>query len=62
MNQVDTLGKLKETGYKPLGVKAEMRKNLVQKMLDREPLFPGIHGLKIPLFPRCKMPFWPART
>ena len=54
MNQVDTLGKLKETGYKPLGVKAEMRKNLVQKMLDREPLFPGIHGFEDTVIPQVQ--------
>ena len=54
MNQVDTLGKLKETGYKPLGVKAEMRKNLVQKMLDREPLFPGIYGFEDTVIPQVQ--------
>lgn len=54
MNQVDTLGKLKETGYKPLGVKAEMRKNLIQKMLDREPLFPGIHGFEDTVIPQVQ--------
>ena len=54
MNRIDTLGKLKEAGYKPLGVKAEMRKNLIQKMLDREPLFPGIHGFEDTVIPQVQ--------
>jgi len=54
MDKIDTLGKLKESGYKPLGVKAEMRKNLIQKMLDREPLFPGIHGFEDTVIPQVQ--------
>ena len=54
MDKIDTLGKLKETGYKPLGVKAEMRKNLIRKMLDREPLFPGIHGFEETVIPQVQ--------
>ena len=54
MTNIDTLGKLRESGYKPLGVKAEMRKNLIQKMLDREPLFPGIHGFEETVIPQVQ--------
>ena len=54
MTNIDTLGKLKESGYKPLGVKAEMRKNLIRKMLDREPLFPGIHGFEETVIPQVQ--------
>ena len=54
MDRIDTLGKLKESGYKPLGVKAEMRRNLIQKMLDREPLFPGIHGFEETVIPQVQ--------
>ena len=54
MNRIDTLGKLRESGYKPLGVKAEMRKNLIQKMVDREPLFPGIHGFEDTVIPQVQ--------
>ena len=54
MDKIDTLGKLKESGYQPLGVKAEMRKNLIQKMLDREPLFPGIHGFEDTVIPQVQ--------
>ena len=54
MTNIDTLGKLKESGYKPLGVKAEMRKNLIGKMLEREPLFPGIHGFEETVIPQVQ--------
>ena len=54
MNRIDTLGKLRESGYEPLGVKAEMRKNLIQKMMDREPLFPGIHGFEDTVIPQVQ--------
>ena len=54
MTDIETLGKLKESGYKPLGVKAEMRKNLIRKMLDREPLFPGIHGFEETVIPQVQ--------
>ena len=54
MTNIETLGQLKESGYKPLGVKAEMRKNLIRKMLDREPLFPGIHGFEETVIPQVQ--------
>jgi magnesium chelatase subunit I len=54
MTQPKTLGELKRSGYKPLGVKAEMRKNLIAKMLDREPLFPGIFGFEETVIPQVQ--------
>ncbi|MGE3540871.1 MAG: sigma 54-interacting transcriptional regulator [Candidatus Tectimicrobiota bacterium] len=54
MTQPKTLGELKRSGYKPLSVKAEMRKNLIQKMLDREPLFPGIFGFEETVIPQVQ--------
>ena len=54
MTTIETLGQLKESGYVPLGVKAEMRKNLIRKMLDREPLFPGIHGFEETVIPQVQ--------
>ena len=54
MTTIQTLGQLKESGYVPLGVKAEMRKNLIRKMLDREPLFPGIHGFEETVIPQVQ--------
>ena len=54
MTQPQTLGELKRSGYKPLSVKAELRKNLIRKMLDREPLFPGIFGFEETVIPQVQ--------
>lgn len=54
MSQPKTLGELKQSGYQPLSVKAEMRKNLIRKMLDHEPLFPGIHGFEETVIPQIQ--------
>jgi magnesium chelatase subunit I len=54
MDMPKTLGELKRSGYRPLSVKAEMRKNLIQKMLDREPLFPGIYGFEETVIPQVQ--------
>ena len=39
-----TLGQLKQSGYRPLGVKDEMRRTLLRRLRRGEPLFPGILG------------------
>src|SRR5712691_973205 len=54
MTQPKTLGELKRSGYKPLSAKAELRKNLIRKMLDREPLFPGIFGFEETVIPQVQ--------
>jgi magnesium chelatase subunit I len=54
MSKPKTLGELKRSGYRPLSVKAELRKNLIQKMLDREPLFPGIFGFEETVIPEIQ--------
>lgn len=54
MTKAKTLGELKQAGYKPLSVKAELRKNLIRKMLDREPLFPGIFGFEETVIPQIQ--------
>jgi magnesium chelatase subunit I len=54
MDMPKTLGELKRSGYRPLSVKAEMRKNLIQKMLEREPLFPGIYGFEETVIPQVQ--------
>ena len=54
MTQPKTLGELKRAGYKPLSVKAELRKNLIRMMLDREPLFPGIFGFEETVIPQVQ--------
>jgi magnesium chelatase subunit I len=44
MNQPQTLGELRESGYKVLPLKDELRANLIRKMRAKETLFPGIIG------------------
>ncbi len=44
MNRPETLGALKETGYRPETVRHEMRRNLRAKLQADERLFPGILG------------------
>jgi magnesium chelatase subunit I len=39
-----TLGELKQSGYTPLTVKEEMRQNLIKRLKENQPLFPGIIG------------------
>ncbi|HWV57576.1 MAG TPA: hypothetical protein VNZ57_09010 [Longimicrobiales bacterium] len=39
-----TLGDLKRIGYRPRSVKDEIRSNLLRRLADRGPLFPGIIG------------------
>ncbi len=47
-----TIGQLKETGYKPISVKDELRKNLIQKLKAGEELFPGILGYRDTVIPQ----------
>src|SRR5918998_5085085 len=54
MSEPKSLGKRSQGGYKPMSVKAEMRKNLIRKMLDREPLFPGIYGFEETVVPQIQ--------
>src|SRR6267378_4486940 len=44
MSLSTTFGELKETGYKSISVKDEMRANLIRKLQTREKLFPGVVG------------------
>ncbi|MBK8909972.1 MAG: magnesium chelatase [Chlorobi bacterium] len=47
-----TFGQLKDSGYQPLTVKEEMRKNLIRKLRLNEPLFPGIVGFDDTVIPQ----------
>ncbi len=47
-----TLGELKASGYRVLPVKEEMRRNLIEKLRRREPLFPGIIGFDDTVIPQ----------
>ncbi len=46
-----TIGELRSSGYTPLPVKEEMRKNLIEKLRRKETLFPGIIGFDETVIP-----------
>jgi magnesium chelatase subunit I len=49
-----TIGQLRESGYRILSVKDEMRKNLINKMRAGEELFPGIVGYEETVIPQVE--------
>jgi magnesium chelatase subunit I len=50
--RVTTVGQLKQTGYRPVSVKDELRRNLIKKLKNREELFPGIVGYRESVLPQ----------
>lgn len=51
MQRPRTLGELKASGYQPVSVKEEMRRNLIRMLRHNEPLFPGIFGYEETVIP-----------
>ena len=49
-----TIAELRESGYKVLSVKEELRKNLIQKIRHGEELFPGIIGYEDTVIPQIE--------
>src|SRR6266849_6398472 len=49
-----TIGELRESGYKVLSVKEEVRKNLIQKIRHGEEFFPGIIGYENTVIPQVE--------
>ncbi|NBC64744.1 MAG: magnesium chelatase [Bacteroidetes bacterium] len=49
-----TFGQLKESGWESVSIKEEMRRNLIQKMKNREELFPGILGYEKTVSPQIQ--------
>src|SRR3984957_17794035 len=47
-----TVGQLKETGYAPVSVKDELRRNVIRKLKSGEELFPGIVGYRESVIPQ----------
>jgi magnesium chelatase subunit I len=50
-NQPATLGALKKTKYQARSIKDELRANLIQKIKDKETIFPGIYGFDDTVLP-----------
>jgi magnesium chelatase subunit I len=51
MNRPATLGELQRSGYRVKPVKDELRDNLIRKLNNNEPLFPGIIGYEKTVVP-----------
>ena len=51
MPQAKTLGALKATGYTPRSVKQELRDNLIERLRNKEEVFPGIIGFDDTVLP-----------
>src|SRR5271170_5017272 len=47
-----TVGELKNLGYRPVGVKDELRRNVIAKLKAGEELFPGIVGYRDSVIPQ----------
>ena len=54
VSRPDTIGDLRESGYKVLPVKTEIRKNLIRRIRDGEALFPGIVGFDDSVIPQLE--------
>ncbi len=52
VDRPQTVGQLRESGYRPQSVKDEMRKNLIRKLRSGENLFPGIVGYEETVTPQ----------
>ncbi len=52
MNQVRTIGELREQGYRSRSVKQELRENLLSRLKSRAELFPGIIGYDDTVIPQ----------
>jgi magnesium chelatase subunit I len=51
IKHVNTLGELKEAGYKPKSIKEELRQNLIKKLQAKEETFTGIIGYEETVIP-----------
>jgi magnesium chelatase subunit I len=54
MDKARTLGELRRSGYQPLSVKDEMRKNLADRIRNGDELFPGIVGYEESVLPQIE--------
>ncbi|WP_103866320.1 magnesium chelatase [Aquimarina sp. I32.4] len=51
---IKTLGELKESGYKSVSIKDELRNNLRNKIANKEKTFTGIHGYENTVIPELE--------
>jgi magnesium chelatase subunit I len=51
IRDINTLGELKKSGYRPRSIKDELRSNLIEKLQRKENTFPGIIGYEETVIP-----------
>ncbi|RYE29100.1 MAG: magnesium chelatase, partial [Sphingobacteriales bacterium] len=51
IKKIKTIGELKKSGYQPISIKEEIRKNLIKKITAKENPFPGIVGYEDTVIP-----------
>ncbi len=54
IEQIKTLGALKESGYTSKSIKDELRENLISKIMNKEPVFKGVHGYENTVIPELE--------
>src|SRR5215469_15255154 len=52
--KINTLGQLKKSGYTHKTVKEEIRRNLIKKLQNKQPTFPGIIGYEDTVIPETE--------
>jgi len=53
-SNVTTIGKLKSSGYKPVSIKEELRRNLIGALRQKKNIFPGIIGYDDTVIPQIE--------
>jgi magnesium chelatase subunit I len=51
IKRINTIGELKESGYRPRSIREEVRENLIRKLQQQEPTFNGIVGYEDTVIP-----------
>ena len=54
MAKAKTIGQLRESGFSPLSVKEEMRRNLIRKIEKKQEILPGIIGFQDSVIPQLE--------
>lgn len=54
IKNIKTFGDLKKSGYESKSIKEELRRNLLQRLLKKEPSFVGIHGYDLTVIPELE--------
>lgn len=54
IKNIKTFGQLKKAGYAYLSIKEELRRNLMQKLMQKEVVFEGIHGYEYTVIPELE--------